>query len=557
MSEWKQARLPDSVMPEPVVAPAIPEKETRSGGHAASQWLRGRRFRVVAVAALALGLGSHYLGRRNSTGTAWGGDEAPPITATVVAGPFTQEVVERGEVESSSNVEVRSEVSGRGIAGATIIQIVEEGTYVNKGDFLVKLDDSSLQSDLVQQQIGCNTSRALVIEAEAEVESAKLARREYESGTFRQAEQGMESEEFVAKENLRRAEEYLRYSEKLASRGYVTEVQIEADRFAVEKARKELESARTKLEVLRNFTKLKEINKLNADIQTAEARLASRRNTHNLDNDKLKLIEEQIVRCVIKAPTSGQVVYANDSRNNSTGEPLIGEGKMVRERQKIVHLPDPKRMRVLARVNESRIDRVKDGMAVRIKTDALPGLALEGTVRGVSEYPLPPVNSYNPLKEYAVEVEIHDPPEGLRSGMTAQVAIQIETRDEALLVPLQAVIQRDSRFFCIVLSDGKRIEAREVTVGLANEKSVVVESGLQAGEQVLLAPQNYEDQVSLPAAANPNVNAPVKPRPAAPVDATQAAAKIGEAAPRIAAASARKKKKDKATEAPDGALAQP
>ena len=74
--------------------------------------------------------------------------------------------VERGEIESSSNVEVRCEVQGRGSAGTAIIEIVPEGKYVEKGDFLVKLDDSALQADLVQQQIGANTSRALMVEAQ-------------------------------------------------------------------------------------------------------------------------------------------------------------------------------------------------------------------------------------------------------------------------------------------------------------------------------------------------------------------------------------------------------
>ena len=43
------------------------------------------------------------------------------------------------------------------------------------------------------------------------------------------------SAEFVAKENLRRAEEYLVYSKKLSAKGYVSEAQLEADQFSVEK----------------------------------------------------------------------------------------------------------------------------------------------------------------------------------------------------------------------------------------------------------------------------------------------------------------------------------
>lgn len=485
MAEVLHASVPDTVNSTDIPTP----------------WHRRKAARI-AVVALVLVSGVVLLaGKRRPKGQTWSKDAAPPVTASAVAAPFRQEVIERGEIESSSNVEVRSQVQGRGSNGTAIIEIVPEGKYVQKGDFIVKLDDSSLQAELVQQQIGTNTSRAAMVEAQSDVETAKLALQEYESGTFRQEEQALQSDEFVAKETLRRAEEYLRYSERLASRGYVTEVQLEADRFAVEKARKELDSARTKLEVLNRFTKQKALNQLRANVETAEARLASRENSHKLDMEKLAQIESQLALCVITAPTSGQVVYATESRgSSSTGEPVIAEGKLVRERQLIVRLPDPKRMQVLARINESRVDRVKTNMPVKVTVDAFPGMELYGSVREVGEYPLPNASVYMTMKEYGTVIEIHDPPEGLRAGMTAQVAIQVHQIERAVQVPLQAVIERDERFFTIVTSEEGTIAAQEVTLGLSNDTSVIIEDGLQVGQKVVLAPQNYEEYVSLPAA---------------------------------------------------------
>jgi HlyD family secretion protein len=447
---------------------------------------------------------------RSSKRPAWGNDAAAPVTAMATSGPFLQQVIERGEVESSSNVEIRCMAQARLATGIAIIQIVPEGSYVKEGDFLVKLDDSTLQTEGVQQQIVCNTSRAFSVEAQAEYDATKLALQEYEAGTFRQEQGTLQSEEFVAKENLRRAEEFLRYSQKLAARGYVTEVQLQADRFAVEKARNELVGAATKLEVLHRYTKLKTLNKLKADVETAEARLRSRQNTHKLDLDRLKNIESQLAHCIIKAPTSGQVVYAN----LPTGEPLIAEGKLVRERQVIIRLPDPKRMQVTARVNESRIDRVKSGMLTRIRLDAFPEVEMTGSVREVSEYPLPAGGPYSTMKEYATFIDIIDPPPGVRSGMTAQAAIEVEKLDQAVQVPLQAVLEREDRFFCIVEQDGD-FAAREVSVGHSNEQVVVINDGVQPGDKVVLAPQNYETYLSFePAAPKPT------PAPAPKVAAT-------------------------------------
>ena len=428
-----------------------------------------------------------------------------PMTATVSTGPFLQEVVERGEVGSSSNVEIRCQVQSKALLGTPIIQIVAEGAYVNEGDFLVKLDDSGLQADVIQQQILCNTSRALEVEGRTDYESAKIALQEYELGTYLQERGTAESDQFVAQENLRRSEEYLRYSLRLAERGYVTDVQLEADRFAVEKARKELENASTKLDVLEKYTKIKNINRLTANVETAEARMRSRENSRALDDDKLKSLEDQLSKCIINAPTSGQVVYAN----LPTGDPLIAEGKLVRERQVIIRLPDPKRMQVVARINESRIDKLKVGMPAKIRLDAFPKNVLTGGVRSVTEYPLPAATPYSTIKEYGAEVTIDEAPPGARTGMTAQVAIEVERMEDVLQIPVQSVMERGKRFFCIVEEAGE-IAAHEIHVGSANENSVVVTEGVNAGDKVVLAPQSVETLVKLPEVTAAKKRKPLK-----------------------------------------------
>lgn len=462
-----------------------------------------RRQRIIAGGALALFVlvAGFTLRSRSSAGRGnWkGGDSSTqPILTTVTAGPFVQEVIERGEVQSSSNTEVRCQVPSRGTLGVAIIQIIPEGTYVQPGDSLVKLDDSGLQSDLNQAQIAANSSRALVVEAEAEYEGAQLSLNEYVKGPFRQDEQTLQSDEFVAQEDLRRSQAYLIYTQKLAARGYVTEVQMEADKFAVQKAQKALDVVRTKLEVLRTFTKVKTQKVLAAAVQTAEAHLRTRENSHNLDLEKVEQIKDYIAKCDITAPCAGQVVYANDGPAATNGDPLIQEGKTVRERQVIVRLPDPKKMRVLARVNESRIDQVKKGMVAHISVDAFPDGTLNGTVNVVGEYPLPLVIPYSTVKEYAAEIEIRNPPETLRSGMTAKVAISIASMDRAVQVPVQSVLEREDRFFCLVAGIEGEIEAREVLLGPANDSSVVIRKGLQAEEHIFLAPQNYERDTVFP-----------------------------------------------------------
>ena len=183
--------------------------------------------------------------------------EGGPLVHVVTKSNFVHEITERGEVESASNVEIRCEVRAKGTGGTTILEIVPEGTYVEQGDVLVRLDSSSLESDRTKQKIVVNSSEAAVIKSRNTHETALIAKQEYVEGQYQQEVQNILNQKFIAEEDLRRAEEYVTYSKRLAVKGYVTALQLEADQFAVDKAKNQLEIAETKLRVLQEFTRAK------------------------------------------------------------------------------------------------------------------------------------------------------------------------------------------------------------------------------------------------------------------------------------------------------------
>jgi HlyD family secretion protein len=173
-------------------------------------------FALLAVIGIPAGMALiGYLSffRRSSSS-----EKSDVLLAAVTRGVFAHEVTERGEVESASNVELRCEVQSRNTAGTAILEIVPEGTYVQPGQILVKLDSSTLENERTQQQIVCNTSEATMIQAANVLATAKIARQEYLNGTFKELEQAIESERFVALETLRRAQEYVVFSQRLAAR---------------------------------------------------------------------------------------------------------------------------------------------------------------------------------------------------------------------------------------------------------------------------------------------------------------------------------------------------
>jgi len=465
---------------------------------------RGLLFAIPMVAAVPL---VAWLGLPRLSATS---EKTGPETCAAERGTFIHDVTEHGNVESADNVEVRCEVPSYG-GGVMILWIIPEGTYVTPvpdwepqepgeepPDLLVKLDSSELEDRLVQQKITCNTSEALLIQAENYLETASIAREEYLQGTYVQTKKKLEGNISLAEEELIRAEQYLSDSQTLHGKGFISNRQLQADEFDVEGKKIDLERARTAKDVLDKYTKPKRLLDLEADVNVAESRLEWRKHSHHINLKKLADLEEEIAKCTIRAPQGGQVVYANVTDRRGRQEIVIEEGTRIRERQVIIRLPDPKNMQVKAKINEARVSLLEPGMSARVELDAFPDVKLTGTLRKVSEYPLPSAWYAGSVKEYEAIVKIDDFPERLemRPGMTAKVSIRVERLEDVLRLPVQAVFEHGRKPYC-VLHNGRDYEAREVVVGPTNDKEVVIAKGLEEGERVVLGAASYRDQLDL------------------------------------------------------------
>ncbi len=468
--------------------PVSPKKPiTRHG--AASTWLL-----TLLVLAGVGGYGWWKWSQPATEGTAI--QEA--LFHQVVRQDFSLDITERGEIQSAGGVEVKSEVKADGGAGIAILNIVPEGTRVEAGDFLVQLDSSVLESNRLLQQINVNTAEAAVIEAQNLYETAVIAEKEYLEGLFVQEQQTVESEVFVAEENLSRAEEYVEYSRKLAAKGYVSDLQLQADKFAVEKSQKELDAAKTKLRVLEDFTKTKTLKQLASDAAIAKAKWESFQNSYQLEIDKLGDIEDQIAKCLITAPAAGVVKYAHGEQGRRDGNAfVVEEGAVVRERQAIIRLPDISSMQVEVEINESLIQYVQEGMPAAIRLVGATDEVLRGRVEKVNQYAEPSNWRRANVKDYKAFIAIEEPSSVLKTGMTASVTISAMYEPNSLVAPVQSVHAHGDRLYCFVEAD-QGLAAREVAVGPTNDRFFVINDGLQPGERIALNPRKLVDRVALP-----------------------------------------------------------
>jgi HlyD family secretion protein len=420
-----------------------------------------------------------------------------PMLYVVQQGNFSHDIIERGAVESASNIEIRCEVQAQNTAGTRILLIIPEGTYVKKGDLICRLDSSALDNDRLKQTSVVENANAAKIQAESDHETAIKALSEYEEGKYKIDEATILGELAVAQEDQRRAADVVRYSTQLLERGYITKLQLEADEFAAKKAKTNYEAATLKKKVLETYTKEKTRVQLNADIKSTEAKLKAQVNTWQLEDQRLKLIVQQIEKCTICATENGQVVYANNTERMGGQEIIIEEGALLRERQVIVRLPDPKRMQVKAKINESKIALAKENQPAVIRLDALPDQELSGIVRKVNEYPVQNGWWSANIKEYETTVEILGSPPGLRPGLNAEVRIRVTELPNVVQIPVQSLFEHGDKHYCFVRKNDDW-ELREVEVGDTNDKTIVVKNNLKPGESLALNAAALRENYELP-----------------------------------------------------------
>ena len=449
---------------------------------------------LVTFLALLVGAGLYYVSLDAANET------VQPMLTSVQRGPFDHIVLDQGEVESSANVEIRCEVRTRtgGTGNSTsIIDVIPEGTVVKEGDWLITFDSSALEQEKSRQKIVVNTSEASMIQAKAVYDTAVIARDEYIEGSYNEQKKAIENEIFVAEENLTRADLSLKSVQRLAARGLVGLLQMESEQFRVDAARNELELAKKKLEVLENYTKPKMLTQLQSDIKAAEVTYKNAQDSYQEELNNLRDIEDQISKCKVTAPQAGQVVYANVQSSRSGSEFVVEPGGGVRERQVIIRLPDPTKMQVRAKISESRISLVRVGMPVTIRIDAFGDKTIKGEVTKVNRYAEPGNWWSSTNKEYVTLIAITEPPPETRVGLTAEVLIHVDRREQAVQLPVQAVYERGGKTFCLV-KNGEKWDTREILIAATNDKMVVVDEQasepLQVTDQVVLNPRTHLDK---------------------------------------------------------------
>lgn len=383
------------------------------------------------------------------------------------------------------------------ITGSTrILWIEQEGKRVKPGDIVVKLDSAAFIDELRAQRIRVVQARSWVEQAEKVLEVTQIALKEYEQGIYPQDQllinQYIESCETQAK----KSQLDLEWAHGVVRKGLRTETQFKADRLTALKSEIVLEEARGMKKRLEEYTAPRLILNIKAKLDSIRSDLLAQQESYKLEEDRLKRLEKMIEKCTLRAPREGIVVYASQSNGWGRVEAQIQEGATVREGQPIINLPNPNFMRVLAKINESKVSSIVAGLHAEVTADAFPDSVLPGVVTEVTAIPGPANGPISDVKVYYAKVRIEGGKnQGLRPGMSAEVAFQLDIKRDVTRVPLQAIRWMDGKAYAAI--PGKKGPRwRKLELGLLNPKYAEVLTGLVPGDRVVMDPESLPGPVA-------------------------------------------------------------
>ncbi len=470
-------------------------------------------------------------------GGLFGGEEVGPLEGVAVRrGDLRISELARGNLEAKDSARLVNELEGR----ANIIFLIEEGTRVEAGDVVCELDTSGHQDRLVDQAISVDRAEASFVDAKAQYEiqviqntsdeaeavlSLELAQLNLEAYVAEEGEWEGElarAEEAIvlAEESIKQAEETLQWTEKLFEQGFVQKTELDRDKLNVtqksisrdqavrdrnlKKAygdrakRKELsaavESRKRDLEVVRKQAAARLVD-FESERAAAERELERQKEKHS------KLVD-QVSKGVLRAPEAGLVVYARTKSRYGGGE-VPQEGGEVHERQTIIRIPRAGGMTADVSLHETKLDKVRVGLACLIHVDALPGETFHGRVAAVAAVADSGSWMSNPNQRlYRTEVALDAEVPEMRPGMSCSIEVLVEDLSDVLYVPRQSVFLDAGETVCFVSDKGTPVQ-RKVEIGRDNNKFAHVLSGLEVGDVVLLSPPSSWEPAPPPEEAAP------------------------------------------------------
>jgi HlyD family secretion protein len=399
---------------------------------------RPRNVAVMAAVGGVLAAGAFAAGHRH----------APDLpTADVTKGEFVDTLEIRGEIRPLKSIVLSSPMQSGDLQ---IIKLAKNGSIVKPGDVLVQFDGTTLQRTIQEKQ-------SEVKQADAEIEQARAQ--------ARIAEEQNATALMKAKYDIERAKLDISKGETVP-------------RIEVEQAKLTLRDAEQRVRELDEKTK--------SDRTSAEADVAAKQRKREKALFDLKRAEHGLANLELKAPAAGMVNVLPNFRSGGVfgGQQEFQEGDRAWPGAAVLELPDLSSVHIEARLDESDRGRLKPQQEATVRIEAIPGREFKARINSISVLARVDFTSgWPPPKNFDLNLLFVDVDPKMRPGMTAVARIATERVPGVVLVPAEAVFQRDGMPIVYRL-DGSQFVETGVTITKRGKEQAIVGAGVTPGDRV-------------------------------------------------------------------------
>ncbi|HJT65056.1 MAG TPA: efflux RND transporter periplasmic adaptor subunit [Pyrinomonadaceae bacterium] len=374
----------------------------------------------------------------------WGNDSgtAQYLTARVERGNLRNTVTATGTLQAVTTVQVGSQASG------TISALYADfNSVVKKGQVIAQLDPSVAKAQVDQAQANLQQARASLAQAKAAVVNARAGISDAQAkglaakSTVQNNQAGVSASEAnvaVLKAQQDDALSLLKQQESLLKAGVVAQRDYDVAMTAYKTAEARYNQAVAQL----NQSKLSEqssasagvassqagVEQAKAQLQQAQAQV--QQNTAQVQQAEaaLSLAQVNLSHTTITSPIDGVVV----SRDVNVGQTVAAS---LSAPTLFTIANDLTQMQVIANIDQADIGLVEQAKSVKFSVDAFPGKEFDGKIQQMR---LNPVNVQN-VVTYNVVIDVNNPEQTLKPGMTANLTITIDERNNVLKVPNSAL----------------------------------------------------------------------------------------------------------------------
>jgi HlyD family secretion protein len=373
-----------------------------------------------------------------------GAQAKPTSGAQAVASRRTlrSQIQATGVVRAMVGAEVKV---GARISGKVEKLLANIGDRVEKGATIAKLEDGDLRARVTKAEADRDAARAQLGLIRRGARREEIADGE---AALRQAE----AEQALAVADLGRRN-------ALASGGLASKDDMDRSQRDHDVAVAKLDSARSRLELLKRRYVPEDVALAEAHLKQAEAALAE--------------AEVNLSYATITAPISGIIAQVTTEEGETVAASMSSPT--------FVTIIDLDRLEVAAYVDEVDVGRVKLGQTAIFTVDSFPDVEFTGKVTAI--YPRAVIQSN--VVNYITTIAIDNSEGRLKPDMTATATITLEERQGVLTIPDQA-LRRDHGKRVVYRAEDGRMSAHEVKVGMHGGGYTEIAAGLHEGDVVLL-----------------------------------------------------------------------